>query len=47
YYELEIELIISISDQQALPLIRSSILARITIPYYKGVNAEERSIQKT
>ncbi|CAG8778388.1 8423_t:CDS:2, partial [Dentiscutata erythropus] len=40
------ELIISISDQQALPLIRSSILARITIPYYKGVNAEERFIQK-
>ncbi|CAG8645723.1 2934_t:CDS:2, partial [Dentiscutata heterogama] len=35
------ELIISISDQQALPLIRSSILARVTIPYYKGVNAEE------
>ncbi|CAG8650841.1 15462_t:CDS:1, partial [Racocetra fulgida] len=35
-----------ISDQQALPLIRSSTLARLTIPYYKGVNVEERSIQK-
>ncbi|CAG8441388.1 11056_t:CDS:2 [Cetraspora pellucida] len=41
------ELITSISDQQAHPLIRSSILARVTIPYYKGVNVEERSIQKT
>ncbi|CAG8524616.1 14479_t:CDS:1, partial [Racocetra persica] len=45
YYELGTELIISISDQQAHPLIRSSILARVIIPYYKGI-AEERSIQK-
>ncbi|CAG8833993.1 30408_t:CDS:1, partial [Racocetra persica] len=36
-----------ISDQQALPLIRSSILARGTIPYYKRINVKERSIQKT
>ncbi|CAG8487578.1 17085_t:CDS:10 [Gigaspora margarita] len=31
----------------AIPLITMQTAARVTIPYYKGVNAEERSIQKT